>query len=162
MATVKISYATSGTITCTLAALASSTTVGRSSTSIDNTTNLFDDVILYLAILSSGTAPTMDKAVYVYVYGSEDGTNFSGSSAETIGNDVPVTFANPTNLKGPVTISCPGTSQTYSTAFSVGQFFGGRLPRKWGFVTRNFTGNTIDPNETSHIKSYTGITYTVI
>lgn len=162
MATVNISYSSSATITCSVASLASSTTIGRSSTSIDNGTNLYNDVLVQVGIKTSGTSPGMDKACYIYVFGSEDGTNFDGSSVETIGTDVPITFMNPTNLKGPITMACNGTSQTVRTSFPIAQFFAGRMPRKWGVVVRNFTGFPIDPNETSHTKTYTGIKYTVL
>lgn len=161
MATVKINYATSGTITFTLGELASSTTIGRSSTSIDNGTNLYDDVLVYIAVKTSGTTLGMDKSVYVYVYGSEDGTNFD-SGAEAVGSDIGITFSNPTILKGPVVLAAPGTSQTYKKVFSISPFFGGRMPRKWGLVAKNFTGQSLDPTETNFTKTYTGITYTVV
>ncbi len=162
MANVKISYSASGTITCTLAALASSSTIGQSSTSIDNGTNLYDDVLLNLGIKVSGTALGADKAVFVYVYGSEDGTNYSGASSEAIGSDTAVNINSPSNLRGPVNISTPGTSQTYFQVIPIAQFFGGRMPRKWGYVVLNGTKQNFDPTETNHTKTYTGVTYTVV
>lgn len=161
MADVKIKYATSGTITCTLAALASSSTIGRGSTSIDNGTNLYDDVLLNLAIKVSGTGLGAAQAVEMYVYGSEDGTTFSGDSKENVGTDAAVTVSNPTNLLGPVVCSGTGGS-TLRVVSPVAQFFGGRMPRKWGFVVVNRTNLALSPYETDHTKTYTGITYTVV
>lgn len=162
MATVKIAYSSSGTVTCTLSSLANSSTLGRSSTFIDNGTNLYDDAIVYIAVMTSGTALGGDKAVYVYLYGSEDGTNFSGSSSESPGTDTSANINSPTNLLGPMTITAQGTGQTFRQVFTVGQFFGGRVPRKWGFVVRNATGQELNPNESNHTKTYTGVTYTVV
>lgn len=162
MADVKISYSSSGTISCTLASLANSSSAGRGSASIDNTGNLFDDAMLFIAVKTSGTTLGGDKACYVYIYGSEDGTNYQGSSLEAPGSDSAVQITSPTNLKGPITISCPGTSATYRSVSSISQFFGGRMPRKWGFVVRNATGQELDPNESEHTKTYTGVIYTVV
>lgn len=162
MATVKISYAASQTLNCTIAALSSSSTAARGSAVIDNTTNLYDDAILYVAVKTSGTAIGQDKSVYVYLYGSENGTNYEGSGSENVGSDAAVFVENPTDLRGPIVIACPGTTRQYGVASSVAQFWGGRMPRKWGFVVRNSTNNPLDPTESNHIKSFTGITYTVI
>ena len=162
MAIIKPSYAASATITCTLSSLLSSSTIGRSSTFIDNTGNLFDDVLLNLSLKTSGTALGADKACYVYIFGSEDGSNFEGSSSEAVGTDVAVNINRPTNLKGPVAITTQGTSQSYLRVIPIAQFFSGRMPRKWGFVIRNATLQELDPTESNHIKTYTGIQYTVI
>src|SRR5258706_5463087 len=108
--TDKISYGTSTAITCTLASLASSATAGRGCTVIDNTSNLFDDVLLTIAVKTSASALANDKAVYVYLFGSEDGTVYGSSSAESVGTDGAVTLDSPTNLKGPFIINCPAVS----------------------------------------------------
>lgn len=162
MADVKMKYAQSTTIDCTLAALANSSTLGRSGVAVDNSGNLYDDALLYIAVKASGTTLGGDKTVYVYLYGSEDGINFDGSTLESPGTDVGVNIPSPTNLKGPIPIAAPGTSATYKTTIPVGQFFGGRLPRQWGFVIRNATGQALNPIESNHTKTYTGITYTVV
>lgn len=158
--TDSIKYNTSTAITCTLASLASSATAGRSCAAVDNTANLYVDALVTVAVKTSASALANDKACYIYVYGSEDATAYNGSSAEAEGTDVAVTFDSPTNLKGPIVLSCPAVSTTYKTVFSVAQFFGGNLPRKWGFVLQNYTGQALDATEGSHQKTYTGIQYT--
>lgn len=161
MAVTKITYATSTAITCTLASLASSASAGRSCVAVDNTSNLYDDAMLYIAVKTSSSTIGSDKACYVYIYGSEDGTNFNGSSSEAEGTDVAVTFDSPTNLRGPFVIACPASSVTYKLVVgSIAQVFGGILPRKWGFVLQNFTNQALDSTEGNHTKTYTGITYT--
>lgn len=160
MTTNKILYGTSTAITCTLASLASSSTAGRSSVAVDNSSTLFDDALVTVAVKTNGSAPTGAKAVFAYVYGSEDGTNYDGSSAEAEGTDIAVTFDSPTNLKGPVLISCPAASTTYKKMFAVASLFGGVLPRKWGLVIQNQTGNALDTTEGNHVKTYSGVNYT--
>jgi hypothetical protein len=160
MTTEKISYGTSTAITCTLASLASSATAGRGCAAVDNTSDLFDDALLYIAVKTSSSALANDKACYVYIYGSEDGTNYNGSSAEAEGTNAAVTIDSPTNLRGPYIIACPSTSTTYKGVFSIASCFGGIMPRKWGFVLRNYTGQNLDSTEGNHTKSYTGIYYT--
>ncbi len=155
-----IKYASSAAITCTLASLASSATVGRQCTVIDNTTNLYDDVLVMLAVKMSATALANDKAVYVYIFGSEDGTNYDQDDGVVGATDAAYTVNSPSNLRGPVVINCPTISKVYIKAFTIAQFFGGRMPRKWGFVVVNFTGQALDATEASHIKTFTGITYT--
>lgn len=160
MAVTKITYGTSTAITCTLASLASSATAGRGSAVVDNTSNLYDDVLLYIAVKTSSSALANDKACYIYLYGSEDGTNYSGSSAEAEGTDAAVTVDSPSNLILAGVIACPAISVTYRKVISVAPAFGGVMPRKWGFVLRNYTGQALDSTEGNHTKSYTGITYT--
>lgn len=161
MSTVKINYAASATILCTLAALASSSTVGRGATIIDNGTNLYDDVILYLGIKNSGTTLGASQAIYVYIFGSEDGVANTGDSKEAVGSDAAVTISNPTNLLGPIVATATGGGTSKFMA-NIAQFFGGRVPRKWGFVVLNGTKQNLDPTESNHQKTYTGITYTVV
>lgn len=161
--TDKILYGTSTAITCTLSSLASSATAGRGSAVVDNTTNLYDDAMLTVAVKTSASALANDKACYVYIYGSEDGTIYNGSSAEAPGTDIAVTFDSPSNLKGPFVIACPAISVTYRLVVgSVAALFGGVMPRKWGFVIRNYTGQALSATEGDHTKSYTGIYYQTV
>ena len=162
MATVNIKYAASAVMTCTIASLANGTGVGRSSVAVSNTTNLYDDVLLYIAVTASGTAAANDRGCYVHLYGSASGTQFSSSFRENVGGDTAVNLEADTNLKGPFFISCPGTWGPYGQVVPVAQFFNGVMPSQWGFVLSNFTGNTLNVNEANHIKTYTGITYTVV
>lgn len=158
--TDNIAYGTSTAITCTLASLASSASAGRGSAVVDNSTTLFVDALLTLAVKTSASALANDKACYLYFYGSEDGTAYNGSSAEAEGTNAAVTLDSPTNLKGPVVISCPASATTYKWVGSVAQFFGGVLPKKWGFVLQNYTGQALDATEGNHQKTFTGVTYT--
>jgi len=158
LTTDNIAYGSTTAVTCTITSLASSATAGRGSAVIDNSTTLYDDALLTVSVKTSATTLANDKAVYVYVYGSEDGTTYNASSAEAVGTNAAVTLDSPTNLKGPLTISCPAVSVTYRGVWSVAQLFGGVMPRKWGIVVQNYTGQTLDASIGS--ASFTGITFT--
>jgi len=162
MAVQNIQYGTSTAITCTLASLASSSTAGRSCVAVDNGSNEFDDALLTIAVKTSASALANDKACYIYIYGSEDGTVYGASSAEAVSTDVAVTLGVPSNMRGPFVLSCPAVSVTYRAVIPIASFFGGVLPRKWGFVLQNYTGQNLDASEGSHQKTYTGVTYTVV
>lgn len=158
MANLKIEFATSTSITVTLASLTSGS--ARECTAIDNSSNKYTDAMVYLALkLQTGT-PSNDKAIYVWFYGSEDGTNYTDNAS---GSDAAVTMRSPTNLRGPFLISTPDSGGlTYKAVIgSVAAFFGGVLPRKWGFVVQNSTNVTFSATEGDHAKSYTGIYATI-
>lgn len=157
MADIKTAYGSSTGITCTMASLASGS--ARQSTSVDNGTNKFVDALVNVSARTNGTTPSGEKAVYVYAYGSEDGTNYSG---EASGSDSAYTMASPTNLILLGRIECPSASTTYKGVFSVASAFGGRLPRKWGLVIQNATGNALDSSEGNHQKTYSGVYYTSV
>jgi hypothetical protein len=159
MASIKVAYGTSTSLTLTLASLASSATAGRESTAIDNTSNLYLDAIVQVKVaLQSGT-PANDKAVYVYAYGSEDGSTYTDNAT---GSDAAITLRAPTNLRVIGVIECPDSGAlTYeSSPMSVAPVFGGILPRKWGIVVRNYTGVALSATEGDHSYKYTGITFT--
>ena len=158
--TTKIKYSTSTAITCTLASLASSATVGRCSTAIDNTTNLYDDAIVTLSIKTGANAPANDKAIYVYVYGSEDGTNYEQEESNSPASDGAYTINAPTIFRLAAIIPILTAAKIYTTVFSIATMYNGIMPRKWGIIVINFAGQALDSTETNHIKTYTGINYT--
>lgn len=156
MAERKIKYATSTGITCTLASLANSS--ARESTVVDNGTNLYLDALVTVAVTLGATAPSGDKQVVVYLYASEDGTNYTDNAT---GSDAAITLRSPTNLVKAMVLHTPTASLAYKGVFSVAQFFGGVLPRKWGIVVRNNSGSAFSATEGDHVKSYSGVTETV-
>ncbi len=154
MATSKISYGSTTAITMTLASLANN--AARECAAIDNGTNLYIDAMVRLHCqLVTGT-PSNDTAIQVWFYGSEDGTNYGDNAT---GSDAAVTMRNPNNFRGPWTIVTPDAGGlTYKAVIpSVASFFGGVLPKKWGFVVENRTGLAFNATEGNHTKQYTGI-----
>ena len=158
MADLKVKFGTSTTIVLTQASLASSATGGRESTVVDNTTNLFIDALVYVKIKLQAGVPANDKAVYVFVYGSEDGTNYTDNAT---GTNAAITLRDPTNLRLIGVIACPDSGAlTYNSGpMSVAGAFGGLMPRKWGIVIRNYTGFALSATESDGSASFTGIQY---
>ena len=154
MGDIKTAYGTSTAITCTLASLASSATAGRESTAIDNTTNKFFSADITIAVALQTGTPANDKAVYVYIYGSEDGTIYDDNAT---GTDAAITLRVPTNLRLLGVIPCPDSGAlTYEKILSTVHAYPDGLPRKWGIVIRNYTGVTLSATEGNHTKTYTG------
>jgi hypothetical protein len=156
--TDKIAYANSVGLTITLNSLAASTTVGRQATVVDNSANLYDDVLVTVAISTSASAIGSSKTVAVYVSGSEDGTNFDQDDGVMGASDAAYTVNSPTNLKQGVILYCPTSSKVYNATFSLAALWGGVMPRKWTIVVANDTNQALLSSGNS--ASYTGITYT--
>lgn len=156
MTVTNIKYGTSTAITITLNSLASSATAGRQATVIDNSTNLFDDVLV-TTIISTGTVSS-PVSVNVYVSGSEDGTNYDQDSAVIGATDAAYTIDSPTNLKLAKVINCSTSTKVYNAVFNVAGLFGGVMPRKWTVVVVQQTGGALAASGNS--MSYSGITYT--
>lgn len=155
MGAIKVDFQASAAITATgLASLAEGAAFELAA--VDNGTNKFLDAILYLALkLQTGT-PASDKAIYIWFYASEDGTNYTDNAT---GSAASITMRSPTNLRGPFVISAPDSGGlTYKAVIgSVANFFGGVLPRKWGIVVQNKTNITFSATGGDHVVSYTGV-----
>ena len=157
--TFKPLFASWTNIVCSIDGLASSGTVGRASTVVDNSTNLYQDALLggfvQTAAGSIGTAPT----VYIYAYSDVDATPHY--TENITGTDASFTRTDPSNLKliGLVNVNASATGY-YFGSFSVAAAFGGLLPKKWGIYVNNVTGlaltGTAGQNVTCLI-GYTGI-----
>ena len=152
-ANIKVAYASSTAITITLAALATSSTllVGRASTVVDNTSNLYLDYSIG-GFVTTGTSPTASKEIDIYLYGSSDdtptypcggtiGTNITGS-------DAAFTFATSDiqnsglKLLSVIATSATSNEQSSVSPTSVASLFGGYVPWKWGvFLTHNTAVN---------------------
>lgn len=160
MAEIKIAYAADTALTWT-GAIASSSTVGRESNAIDNTSTLYDDLRVSISIVYPNSAPANDKTVYILAGGWNATNGYDGSPVLT-GSDAALT------LDGAID-SVPHGFRQLGAFFmvqnktrvfsipSVASAFGGVLPPKVGFLVINFSGQTI----TTFTARYQGITYTV-
>lgn len=153
--TLKPAYAASASLSITLASLGASATAGRSSLAIDNTTNLYDDALVTVSITTSASALAAPKVVNVYLYSSEDGTNFEQEESAAPGTDAAYTINSPSVFRLAVAIPVATSSKVYTRSFSVAKFFGGVLPRKWGIIVVNNTGQSLAASGNS--ASYSGI-----
>jgi len=161
MATIKQAWGTVRSFTLTLASLASSATAGRESTAVTSSTDDCLDYICQVAVTLQTGSPANDKAVYVYLYGSVDGTNYTDNAT---GSDAAITLTDPTNMRIACIIPAPasGALRWESIPFSVAQVFGGILPAKWGIVVRNYTGLALSATEGDHFYKYQAVYVTTV
>jgi len=151
--TIKTKYDTGTTLTCTLASLANSS--ARSSTAVDNTTNLYADVLVQVQIKTAAASTSSTGYVNIYVYSSADaGTTYT----EGAGTDAGVTLTSPPNARVLGVLNCVANATTYkSHTWSVASAFGGVMPDHWGIIIENKTGAALDATEGNHKKLMTGI-----
>lgn len=160
MATVQISYGTDTSLTWS-GAIASSTTAGRQSNAVDNSSTLADDYELTVSIVFPNSAPANDKTVYLYLggwYGSTAG--WEGNPALT-GSDAAYTFNDITTTPSGLRLAracfmVQNTTSVWSVP-SVATVFGGTVPAQWAGAVANYSGQTI----TTFTARYRAITYTV-
>lgn len=158
MATVKESIAAAAAITLS-GAIASSGTAGRQSTVVDNSTNLYDEVLIEATVQYPNSAPANDKCMYLYGFGSTDGTNYPEGLGAT---DAAYTMLGSAGALTTALRLCGIIPANQNTNVKYGPFnlshaFGGIIPVKWGLVLLNYSGQTI----TAFSSQYSGIYYTV-
>jgi hypothetical protein len=157
MSTIKTAYGSSNqAITCTFTSLANGGQ--RGSASIDNSSNLFLDALVFVKVKSASSATASTGTVNVYAYGTADGgTTYSDGVA---GTDTGASLTSPPNLRLIGVINVVANSTTYEGGpFSVRAAFGGVLPDHWGIVIENKSGATLDASVGS--AWYQGINATV-
>lgn len=154
MADLKLSYPAASDLTITLASLASDTNLltGRESATIDNSTNLYLDILISGKV-TAGTSPTAARSIEVWAVGSWDGTNwpdvFDGTeSAETITS---------ADIKASVTryLAAMATANTSDRTYhfgpvSLASAFGGTLPPKVVLFITHSTGVALNSTAGNH------------
>lgn len=143
MATTKTTYGTNTSFTVTnLHSLANSSTTAWQSSSVDNTTDRWDDAIVQIVLAFSSTAPANSKCAFVFAYGSVNGSTFpeplSGSQGTVTVPDVTAN-AQAFRLIGTIPYNTTGAT-VESSPFSIASAFGGVLPPAWGIVIVNYSG----------------------
>ena len=151
---LKLSYPAASDLTITLASLASDTNLltGRESATIDNSTNLYLDILISGKI-TAGTSPTASRSIEVWAVGSWDGTNwpdvFDGTeSAETITS---------ADIKASVCrfVAAMATANTSDRTYhfgpvSLASAFGGTLPPKVVLFVTHSTGQNLNSTAANH------------
>lgn len=159
IATVNYSTATPVTVTITLASLASSTSLnsGRESAVILSTTYLAVDYLIGGSIMTSTTAPTANRSIEVWAYGSWNGTTFSGGCT---GADAALTFASEKTLLQLLQVINTDATASHSYEFgpcSIAQAFGGVPPIEWGVWVGQNTGQALNANSSNHSIQFTPV-----
>lgn len=158
MADIKTAYGSSGqALTITLASLADSSTAGRESTSVDNGTDLFLDVLIACKLKSANSGSiAAPSAAFVYAYATADGgTDWPDT---VTGTDAAITLNNPTQLKllGAVYFAAINT-QYKGGPWSLAALYGGRMPAEWGVVVVNDCGTSLSATGSDHGVWYQGV-----
>lgn len=164
-ADLKIKYATPVTITVTLASLATNAqavyTAGRQSTAVDNSSNLYDDVLV-TGKIRTGTGPTSGRQLAVYVFAQLDDTP---TYPDTLGaSDAAVTFTSGNVLNSAIRLGQgvridSNSDRDYFFNFSVSGLFGGIMPKRWGIYVAHDSGVNLNSTGSNHSFRYQGITY---
>lgn len=127
------------TITITPGALASGSArqSAAKTTPTSSTINLEDYRILVQIATQATTTPAGSKAIYVWIYESEDGTAWSGNAGST---DAAITLDSPHQFIAGTTIAHAVSAGTRAAAFSLRNACGGSIPSRWGIIIENQTG----------------------
>ena len=164
MATSTITYSAATTITISPASLGSSTTfvAGRESTEVDNTTNKYIDVLVQ-GFVTSGTSPTVDKTLRLYVWGSH--TSLGTTALDVLdGTDSAETFTSTeihksiTTLVKALAINATSSQKYHFKPFSLAHIFG-QVPQYWGLYLSHDTGVNLHSTAGNHEFKYTGIKF---
>lgn len=159
MATIKETFNTAGTFTCTLASLANSTAgVGRQSTVIDNSSGLYLDALVTVKIKTNAAGTSATGFISVYAFGTTDGGTTYTDNAGAADAGLTISAA---RMIGAFPAVANATTYV-SQQMSVAQAFGGILPAKWGIVVVNSSGAALDATEGSHAKQYQEVYATVV
>ena len=121
----------------------------RASDAIDNTANLFLDVLVQLLIDTANVgAPAGDKNCLVYAFGSADnGTTYSGGATGADAAYGAVAGQLITNCKLLGIVAVDAQNEVFeSDVFSIASAFGGVVPAKWGIIVVNQVGQALGAN----------------
>lgn len=159
-ANIKVAYASDVAFTIGLGALATSSTflVGRESTALDNTANLYVDGRITATIMT-GTTPTVDTEIRIYGYANQTDTP---TYPDTItGTDAGRTITNAYILdSGLILLGATGVSATSNIAYpirclSVAEAFG-LHPARVGLFVAHSTVAALHATAGNHVLTYSG------
>lgn len=144
-------YSSPTAFTITVASLAASTAgVGRQGTIVDNTTNRYQDIIVY-AKIKLGTSPTANTAIYLYLI-RDDGAATPIRTDSAGASDAAWTAKNAMLIGTLITGTSPSTGDVLSDAFLVR-----RVGPKFTIGIVNNTGVPLDSTGTNHVIEFVGV-----
>lgn len=151
---IKLVYGTPADVACTIASLATSSTLlaGRESAAVDNSSLLAEDYIVSGKI-TTGTSPTTAKSIQVWCVASWDGTTWPAGfgGADAAGPTLIVENKNSV-LRRVATIATVATSNTeyHWTCQSIAMLFGGVVPVKFSFFVTHDTAVNLNSTGGNH------------
>jgi hypothetical protein len=161
-----IVYSSNTAITFDISSLATSSSllVGRECTQWDNTSNLYNDILVNVDGITghASTAPTIGQYIGLWAWGSDT----TGDAPDTLaGSDANRTLAHASVkdslrfVAAPTVTSATAGLVYYIQPFSIRQLFGGVVPKFGGlFLSHNHNG-ALAASQTG-LFTYNGITYT--
>lgn len=161
-----LAYSSRSTLTITLASLGTSAdwTAGRESNEVDNSSTLYEDVLLQ-GFVTVGTTPTINTAILIYAWGSDQAASTANLDAID-GVDSAETFTSTAIRDGllrqvaRLEVNATTSDRRYLMgAVSLAQFFGGNMPRHWGIFVAHNTGVALNATGSNHEFSWRGVTY---
>ena len=167
MASDKIAYGPSAALTLSLGGLATSSTLvaGRASTAVVNTSDLYIDYLL-AGYITTGTTPTVNTLIEVWVYGSFDDTPtypdaITGTDAAKTMTSADIK-ASGLKLAAQMLVSASSNIAYPFGPVSVASLFRGfTVPKRWGcFVTHN-TAVNLHATGGNHVLTATGVYKTI-
>lgn len=147
---IKDKFAASSALTITLASLTS--TSGRQSTLVDNSTNRYQDVLVYVNTKMGGTAPNANSVVEVYLIRSDKDATTESVTDGAGASDAAFTPLNAQLLGFLRNKSSPAAGDVLK-----GEFLVNRPGPKWGIALVNQTGQTFDATGSNHWVRFVGL-----
>lgn len=152
-----LSYSSATAIQMALQSLASAAYWG--SLAVDNSTNLYEDVLTGGSI-TTGTTPTTGKRIQIFAFGTwDDGTTYSGGALGTDAAYTPGGEAG--NLIGPIWVIDTDATSNHVYEWgpvSLGAIIGA-VPMEWGLVVTHDTGVALKSLAGDHVMKYQGLKY---
>ena len=164
MATVTPAYGTYTTLALSPASLASSTTAGRQSDEVDNTSNKFDNVFVDGKV-TVGTTPTANTQILIYAWKRMDNTP---TRPDAFGaSDAARTILSVGNARGymrqaaVLEVDATTTDRPYYFSFELAQLFGGVVPDFWGLWLAHNCVAALNSTAGNHVFKYQGVKWDV-
>ncbi len=155
-----------------LSALASSASAGRQSAAIDLTAGgvkVVNGLIRFRFKLATGGTLANDKAVYLWIFGSHDGTNWPQANGNAVsGSDSALTTKGiedivMARIAVNVASYTTGADRFFETnPVPISTYFGSALPKKITFGVRNYSGVAFTNSTTDHVVDFEPVYYTSV
>lgn len=128
----------------TFADVASSATAGCECLVVDNTTDLYTQVSVHVQLKPANAATANDKCIYFWAYEALlDDAPAEIYPDQVTGADADITAIQPGALRYLGATDALVANTSYKKTFDLSIAFGGRIPRKWGLVARNYCGQAL-------------------
>lgn len=153
--TITILYGTVQTLTLTIASLANNTV--NASAVIDNTSDLFDDILIVGKVQANSTGVNAAGWFEIAAHPSIDGgTAFAGTTATGAASG---TTKRNSGWKSVARPKLNANSMVNEFSQSLAALFGGSLPPKLLVTIENQSGAALDSTSGNHYVKYIGVKY---